>query len=112
MFNVVEKELNCIHNINKIHPRKQRTVRNILKEIPRIKVFGSAIRWDCNEKSDIDILLNKNKVGCSKKEAYRKLVKCIDTDFDLLWEDEIKDNMTDSQKNNIIDRSVECYEEQ
>ncbi len=111
MFNVVEKELNNIHNINKIHPRKQRTVSKILKEIPTIKVFGSAIRWDCNEKSDIDILLNKDKVGCSKKEAYKKLVKCIDTDFDLLWEDEIKDNMTENQKENIIDKSVELYEE-
>ena len=111
MFNVVEKELNSIHNINRIHPRKQRTVRNILKEIPRIKVFGSAIRWDCSETSDIDILLNKDNVGCSKKEAYKKLERCIDTDFDLLWEDEIKDNMMDNQKENIIDRSVELYEE-
>ena len=111
MFNVVEKELNNIHNINKIHPRKQRTVKNILKIVPRIRIFGSATRWDCNEKSDIDILLDKKDICCSKKEIYKKLERLIDTGFDLLWEDEINNNITETQKKNIINRSVELYEE-
>lgn len=54
-FPVVEKSLHSIHNIEHTHPRKQRVVRVILKVIPSISVFGSATRWDYNEKSDINI---------------------------------------------------------
>lgn len=111
MFNVVEKSLNNIHNINLIHPRKQRDVRNILKELPRITIFGSAIRWDCNEKSDLDILLDVNKVNCSKKEAYKKIAKSINTDFDLLWLDEIEDQLNKQQVRDILEKGVEVYEE-
>lgn len=110
MFNVVEKNLNNIHNINLIHPRKQRDVAKILKELPYITVFGSAIRWDCNEKSDIDILLDINKINCSKKEAYKKIAKNIDSDFDLLWVDEIKDLLNDQQQKEILEKGVELYE--
>ena len=84
-FPVVEKSLNSIHNIEHIHPRKQRVVRDILKVIPKISVFGSATRWDCNEKSDIDILLDRNEIKLTNKEAYKILVNTINSIILILW---------------------------
>lgn len=109
-FPVVEKSLNSIHNIEHIHPRKQRVVRDILKVIPKISVFGSATRWDCNEKSDIDILLDRNEIKLTNKEAYKILVNTINSSFDVLWLDEIKGNLNKFQQNNIIDGSIKLYE--
>ena len=77
--------------------------------MPAISVFGSATRWGCNEKSDIDLLLNKNDVHISKEEVFNKLAKIIDSDFDILWEDEIKNNLNKYQEDNIINRSVKLY---
>lgn len=109
-FPVVEKSLNSIHNIEHIHPRKQRVVRDILKVIPKISVFGSATRWDCNEKSDIDILLDRNEIKLTNKEAYKILVNTINSSFDVLWLDEIKGNLNKFQQNNVIDGSIKLYE--
>ena len=109
MFNVCDKKLNNIHNIRLIHPRKQRIVGLILNKIPRISVFGSSTRWDCNETSDIDILLDINKINCNKSEAYKYIRDIVKSDFDLLWLDEIKDNLNKQQYKNIIERSVDLY---
>ena len=108
-FPVVDKSLQSIYNIEHIHPRKQKLVKRILNEIPVISVFGSSIRWDCNEKSDIDLLLNKNDINMSKDEAFSRLVKIIDSDFDILWEDEIEGSLNKYQKDNILGRSVKVY---
>ena len=59
-FNICDKNIRSIKGIEHIHPRKQRDVAKILKKIKPISIFGSAIRPDCNEKSDIDILLKEN----------------------------------------------------
>lgn len=109
-FPVVDKSLNSIYNIEHIHPRKQRVVRDILKEIPTINVFGSSTRWDCNEKSDLDILLDKGEVSLTKEEAYKILARIINSDFDVLWKDEIINNVNKFQKTNIIDGSIKVYE--
>ena len=109
-FPVVDKSLCSIHNIEHIHPRKQRLVREILKKIPCFSVFGSSIRWDCNEKSDIDILLDRNEVNMSNEEAFRTLVQVINSDFDVLWKDEIEKKSNKHQKENIIERSIKVYE--
>lgn len=109
-FPIVERHLNRIKNIEHIHPRKQRLVAKILKEIPVIRVFGSSIRWDCNEKSDIDLLLDKNDINISKDEIFRKLVKIIASDFDLLWKDEIEDKLNKYERENILNGSVKLYE--
>lgn len=109
-FPVVEKSLHSIHNIEHIHPRKQRVVREILKVIPSISVFGSATRWDCNEKSDIDILLDRNEVKMTNDEVFKKLIHTIDSSFDILWLDEIKEGISKYQEKNIIDGSVKLYE--
>lgn len=109
-FPVVEKELYSIKNIEHIHPRKQRIIKKILNEIPIISVFGSSTRWDCNEKSDLDLLLDKNDIKLSKDEVFRVLARIIDSDFDVLWKDEIENNANEFQKNSIINRSVKVYE--
>ena len=109
-FPVVEKSLNSIRNIEHIHPRKQRLVREILKIVPVVSIFGSATRWDCNEKSDIDILVDKNDVKIPKEELFNKLVHIENINFDLLWKDEIKLKLNKFQKKNIIDESVKVYE--
>lgn len=108
-FPIVEKHLSSIKNIEHIHPRKQRMVEKILKEVPVISVFGSATRWDCNEKSDIDLLLNINDINITKEETFNKLAKIINSDFDILWADEIENYLNKYQKDNIINRSVKLY---
>ena len=109
-FPVVEKDLYSIKNIEHIHPRKQRVVRDILKEIPVINVFGSSTRWDCNEKSDLDLLLDKSEIEISKEDAFKILSRIINSDFDVLWKDEIINNVNKFQKTNIIDGSIKVYE--
>ena len=109
-FPVVEKSLNSICNIEHIHPRKQRLVREVLKIVPVVSIFGSATRWDCNEKSDIDILVDKNDVKIPKEELFNKLVHIENINFDLLWKDEIELKLNKFQKKNIIDESVKVYE--
>ena len=109
-FPVVEKSLYSIYNIEHIHPRKQRIIRDILREIPVINVFGSSIRWDCNEKSDLDLLLDKNEIKISKEEVFKILTRIVDSDFDILWRDEIIDDVNKFQKDNIIDGSIKVYE--
>lgn len=109
-FPIVEKHLNSIKNIEHIHPRKQRIVEKILKEVPVISIFGSATRWDCNEKSDIDLLLNINDISMNKEEVFNKLARIVDSNFDILWEDEIKNSLNKHQEDNIINRSVKLYE--
>ena len=52
-------------NINHIHPLKQKDVLQIVKyaeetsDIEAVVVFGSAVRFDCNSFSDLDILVEK-----------------------------------------------------
>ena len=109
-FPIVEKSLNNICNIEHIHPRKQRLVRNILKEIPVINVFGSSTRWDCDENSDIDLLLDRNEVNMTNKDVFQKLVKIINSDFDVLWLDEIDGLLSKNERQNIIESSIKLYE--
>lgn len=108
-FPIVEKRLQKIKNIEHIHPRKQRLVEKILKEIPSFRVFGSSTRWDCNEGSDIDLLLSKKELNMSKEDVFSRLVKIIDSDFDILWDDEIENCLNNNQIDNIINRSVKLY---
>ena len=109
-FPIVDKSLCTIHNIEHIHPRKQRLVREILKKIPSFSVFGSSVRWDCNEKSDIDILLDRDEINMTNEEAFKILVQVVNSDFDVLWKDEIENKLNKFQKENIIERSVKVYE--
>ena len=59
---VVDKE--AFSNVNKIHPIKQRMVRDIVdvarrdQAVRRIIIFGSSIRYDCDITSDLDICLD------------------------------------------------------
>lgn len=109
-FPVVEKSLRNIHNIEHIHPRKQRIVKRILEYVPIFSVFGSSVRWDCNEKSDLDILLDKNEIKMSKNDVFRILINNIDSSFDVLWKDEIENCVNKFQRENILNKSVKVYE--
>lgn len=50
-------------NANRIHPLKQRDVNSLIKSvkvdehIKELIIFGSAVRFDCNSYSDLDVLL-------------------------------------------------------
>ena len=54
-------------NVNRIHPLKQREVKEIVdsartdEAVRRIVIFGSSIRYDCNETSDLDICIDWNR---------------------------------------------------
>lgn len=59
---IVDKE--AFKNVNKIHPLKQKLVKEIVskakndKEVKRIIVFGSSTRYDCDITSDLDICID------------------------------------------------------
>ena len=50
-------------NVNRIHPLKQRDVGRFIKAIEHdchilaVIVFGSAVRFDCHSRSDLDVLV-------------------------------------------------------
>ena len=54
---------NSFLNVRKIHPIKQKIVKKIVDDakcdeyIKRIIIFGSAIRYDCDITSDLDICI-------------------------------------------------------
>lgn len=53
----------CYENANHIHPLKQRDVSKLIEavksdeHIKEVIIFGSAVRFDCNSFSDLDVLL-------------------------------------------------------
>ena len=55
---------NSFMNVNRVHPLKQKLVRNIVAEakkecvVKRIIIFGSSIRYDCDITSDLDICID------------------------------------------------------
>ena len=53
---------------------------------------------------------NKGEVSLTKEEAYKILARIINSDFDVLWKDEIINNVNKFQKTNIIDGSIKVYE--
>lgn len=50
--------------VDRIHPLKQREVKEIVDtaredaNVRRIVIFGSSVRYDCNETSDLDICID------------------------------------------------------
>ena len=50
-------------NANRIHPLKQRDVLHLIEavkldgHIQEVIIFGSAVRFDCNSSSDLDVLI-------------------------------------------------------
>ena len=52
------------NNVNRIHPIKQKVVKDIVdvarndKAVRRIIIFGSSIRYDCDVTSDLDICID------------------------------------------------------
>lgn len=106
IFNICDKTLKNVNGIQHIHPRKQRDVAKLLNELGYISIFGSSTRPDCNEKSDIDILLDIDKLNCTKKEAYDKIYNAINSPFDLLWLDEIEDKVDKYQRKNVVEDAI------
>lgn len=64
-FNTVVPPSSFLH-VNKIHPLKQRNVRDIVQaakddgNVRRIIIFGSATRYDCDVTSDLDVCIDWN----------------------------------------------------
>ena len=62
-FNKVVDD-NAFANVNRIHPIKQRMVKDIVDAaccddaVRRIIIFGSATRYDCDMTSDLDICID------------------------------------------------------
>ena len=59
---VVQKD--AFANVNRIHPIKQKTVKEIVdtasrdQAVRRVIIFGSATRYDCDMTSDLDICID------------------------------------------------------
>ena len=56
------------------------------------------------------MLLDKSEIEISKEDAFKILSRIINSDFDVLWKDEIINNVNKFQKANIIDGSIKVYE--
>ncbi|WP_405379632.1 nucleotidyltransferase domain-containing protein [Phascolarctobacterium sp.] len=59
---IVDKD--SFMNVNRVHPLKQKIVQSIVaaakedKEVKRIIIFGSSVRYDCDIDSDLDICID------------------------------------------------------
>lgn len=76
-------------SVNRIHPIKQRLVRDIVaaakndSNVRRLIIFGSSTRYDCDITSDLDICIDWNK-DCYDSEGVlmpftgnmRKVISC------------------------------------
>lgn len=64
-------------NVNRIHPLKQKNVKEIVeaarddKAVKRIIIFGSSIRYDCDITSDLDICIDWNE-ACYDEDGVLK----------------------------------------
>lgn len=74
---IIDRE--SFQHVNKIHPLKQKLVRDIVQAarndeaVKRIIVFGSSTRYDCDIASDLDLCIDW-KYDCYDEEGV--LCKC------------------------------------
>lgn len=72
---IVSKD--AFNNVNRIHPLKQRLVKEIVskakedQDVKRIIVFGSSTRYDCDINSDLDICIDW-KTPCYDEDGILK----------------------------------------
>jgi predicted nucleotidyltransferase len=112
-FNICDNRIKDVQGIQHIHPRKQRQVAGIVKKMKpyadSIRVFGSATRWDCNEKSDLDIAITPEDNVVDIKGLNKLLQQETNFNFDLLEINDIDKQMSKYQKENIIDKGIVFY---
>ena len=104
-------------NLNKINDNKREKVRvgmeyidqiNVREHvIDKVAVFGSCIRDDCNEESDIDICLHSPYD--TKNRAFLKIYGNIEAVMDSLCDITIYRKLNDEFKK-VVDNGVIVYE--
>ncbi len=81
--------------ISQVFPTKQDDVQKIIdyartsNSIDKIKIFGSAITWQCRVDSDIDIAVWVNGSNKEFANILKHLSQTLRSDFDLLNYSEI-----------------------
>lgn len=70
-------------NVNHIHPLKQKDVFMLIQDVQKdphimgVIVFGSAVRFDCHSRSDLDVLIIRDdsqlKIDASLSEVQSEL---------------------------------------
>lgn len=70
-------------NVNRIHPLKQKDVCRLIQDVQKdshiigIIVFGSAVRFDCHSRSDLDVLIIRDdsqiRIDASLSEVQSEL---------------------------------------
>lgn len=114
-FNVISNNDNF--EINRIHPLKQKSANIIFdivkddKRINKVIIFGSSTNITCNNKSDIDIMIELKKSYISKDNKNiisDNISKALDYNVDIIWKDTIKNN---SNIYNNIMKGVTIYEQ-
>ena len=74
---------NSFLNVRKIHPIKQKIVKEIVDDakcdeyIKRIIIFGSAIRYDCDITSDLDICIEWKEECYDEDGVLKKFTRNI-----------------------------------
>lgn len=108
-------------NVSKIHPLKQKQVRDIVaaaKEdsaVKSITIFGSVTRYDCDIDSDLDICIDW-RYGCYDDEGVlqpftRNMYKCI-TDITKGNVDIInREDLPDTYLTEAVEQGVIVYEQ-
>lgn len=74
-------------NRNHIHPLKQRDVGRLVEAVKRdahilaVIVFGSAVRFDCNSQSDLDVLIVRD----DKELKIESSLENINSELDIIF---------------------------
>lgn len=82
-------------NIEYVHPLKQEDIYKIItawqpdKNVKKIVIFGSAVRFNCNSYSDIDLYAELEDPNRIPKIPYSKVMSEVDLLYDVPKESNI-----------------------
>lgn len=86
-------------NVNRIHPLKQKDVFELVRaaendpHIMGIIVFGSAVRFECNSMSDLDILIIRDDSQLKIDASLSKVKSDLDIIFNARLGKRLKDEI-------------------
>lgn len=118
-FNKVVED-DAFENVNRIHPIKQKMVKNIVNAaklddfVKRLIVFGSSTRYDCDFTSDLDICIDWNE-DCYDSEGVLKpftgkMRKVISRESNGCADVVNYDYLDDTVVKNAVEEGVVVYE--
>ena len=98
-------------NVNHIHPLKQKDVLSLIQDVRKdphiigIIVFGSAVRFDCHSRSDLDVLIIRDdlqlKIDASLSE--------IQSELDIIFYSKLGEHLKkEIQQTGVLVHRMKC----